>query len=182
MIPSCTSDSCRISAHFNEGGLCFGIREETYVSLSPTTPRTAYTQCLCFPLSAVTGQPFSQIKSIAGSAMTALIKLQKSVLKHWVLVPDMLMKLFLQLEPTRLLAQHSTENVVAVSFTSKILLEIHDPRDLLSGKKFWIPSLISSVQLENKGVQLWFLACTHFSQRRWDVSKQVLHLHWKGGR
>lgn len=69
------------------------------------------------------------------------------------MVPDRLMKLFSQAEPTELLAQHSTEKVVAVSFTSKTLLEIHDPRDLLSGKKLWIPSVIFSVQLENKGDQ-----------------------------
>lgn len=54
MIPSCTSDSCRISAHFNEGGLCFGIREETYVSLSLTHSHslpTLHTHSACaFPL------------------------------------------------------------------------------------------------------------------------------------
>lgn len=51
------------------------------------------------------------------------------------MVPDRLMKLLSQAEPAELFAQHSTEKVVAVSFTSKVLLEIHDPRDLLSGKK-----------------------------------------------
>lgn len=57
------------------------------------------------------------------------------MLKHWLMVPDRLMKLLSQAEPAELFAQHSTEKVVAVSFTSKVLLEIHDPRDLLSGKK-----------------------------------------------
>lgn len=57
------------------------------------------------------------------------------MLKHWLRVPDRLMKLFLQAEPAELFAQHSTEKVVAASFTSKVLLDIHDPKDLLSGKK-----------------------------------------------
>lgn len=114
--------------------------------------------------------------------MPALIKLRKPVIKHWLMVPDRLMKLFSQAEPTELLAQHSTEKVVAVSFTSKTLLEIHDPRDLLSGKKLWIPSVIFSVQLENKRGQFWSLAHIGISWgRRWDVSKQALHLCWKGG-
>lgn len=57
------------------------------------------------------------------------------MLKHWFMVPGRLIKLFLQVEPAELFAQHSTEKVAVVSFTSKLLLEIHDPRDLLSGKK-----------------------------------------------
>ena len=57
------------------------------------------------------------------------------MVKHWLIVPDRLMKLFSQAEPAELFAQHSTEKVAVVSFTSKVLLEIHDPRDLLSGKK-----------------------------------------------
>lgn len=57
------------------------------------------------------------------------------MLKHCFMVPDRLMKFFSQAEPAEFFAQHSTEKVVAVSFTSKVLLEIHDPRDLLSGKK-----------------------------------------------
>lgn len=57
------------------------------------------------------------------------------MLKHWLMVPDRLMKFLSQAEPAELFAQHSMEKVVAVSFTSRVLLEIHDPRDLLSGKK-----------------------------------------------
>lgn len=60
------------------------------------------------------------------------------------------MKFFSQVKPAELFAQHSMEKVVVVSFTSKVLLEIHDPSDLLSGKKLWIPSVISSVQLKKK--------------------------------
>lgn len=66
------------------------------------------------------------------------------------------MKFFSQAEPAELFAQHSTEKVVAVSFMYKVLLEIHDPRDLLSGKKFWIPSVISSVQLKKEAERFWF--------------------------
>lgn len=90
------------------------------------------------------------------------------------------MKLFSQAEPAELFAQHSTEKVVAVSFTYKVLLEIHDPRDLLSGKKFWIPSVISSVQLKKEADQFCFLAHSDIWQgRRWEVSKHVLGLCWK---
>lgn len=97
------------------------------------------------------------------------------MLKHCFMVPDRLMKFFSQAEPAEFFAQHSTEKVVAVSFTSKVLLEIHDPRDLLSGKKLWIPSVISSVQLKKKADQFWFLAHDGiFQGRRWDVSKHVL--------
>lgn len=90
------------------------------------------------------------------------------------------MKLFSQVEPAELFAQHSTEKVVAVSFIYKVLLEIHDPRELLSGKKFWIPSVISSVQLKKEADQFWFLAHSDiFQGRRWEVSKHVLCLCWK---
>lgn len=57
------------------------------------------------------------------------------MLMNWLKVPGRLMKLFSQAEPAELFAQHSMENVVVVSFKSKVLLEIHDPRDFLSGKK-----------------------------------------------
>lgn len=91
------------------------------------------------------------------------------------------MKLFSQAEPAELFAQHSTEKVVAVSCTYKVLLEIHDPRDLLSGKKFWIPSVISSVQLKKEVDQFRYLA--FFSdichRRRWEVPKHVLCVCWK---
>lgn len=93
------------------------------------------------------------------------------------------MKLLSQAEPAELFAQHSTEKVVAVSFTSKVLLEIHDPRDLLSGKKLWIPSVISSVQLQKEADQFGCLAHGGiFQGRRWDASKHVLRLCWKGGK
>lgn len=93
------------------------------------------------------------------------------------------MKLLSQAEPAELFAQHSTEKFVAVSFTCKVLLEIHAPSDLLSGKKLWIPSVISSVQLKKKADQFWFLAHGGiFQGRRWDASKHVLRLCWKGGK
>lgn len=98
------------------------------------------------------------------------------------MVPARLIKLFLQVEPAELFAQHSTEKVVVVSFISKVLLEIHDPRDFLSGKKLWIPSVISSVQLKKKADQFWFLAHSGICQRRsWDASKHDFCLCWKWG-
>lgn len=84
------------------------------------------------------------------------------------------MKLFLQAEPAELFAQHSTEKVVAASFTSKVLLDIHDPKDLLSGKKLWIPSVISSVQLKKRGNQLIFGSQWHFPREKVGRGKTYL--------